>query len=299
MKLYRFPLALLISMSAAYAQPPNCNTEACAEQYYLKSARIGIKNILSKFKPHIENAVPFLYEQGAVRIKAYADFNAYVDYENGEIILPAQFIIETHLLAQAAARASANEKLESKVMEYTQYLVDRSEKARLRGGIDDGLVLSFPAFLGESPSEAQAAWTPQLTGRFAAFFLDSLAATLAHEIGHHALKHQRGDKITPAQSRAQERAADRFAINLVTKTGYSPAGAAVTTIMRFSLREGHYGAGDLNTRTHPLAECRLYAYNDALMQEQFKSSEVPVGIDIKRLRREWNGLRKHCEADDK
>ncbi len=299
MSRFAFFFALLFSTSSVFAQFQICNTEACANQNYLNPARLTISKIMEKFKPYIEETVPFLYEQGAVRVRAYADFNAFVDYDNEEIILPAQFVIESYFSAQAAARASVNPKMQGKMIEYNQYLVERSEKVRRKGGIDEGTVLNYSAFIGESQSDYEKQWTSQVAGRYAGFFVDSLAAVLAHEIGHHALKHKRGDKITPTQSRAQERAADTFAIKLLIKAGYDPAAPGLTTMTRFALREKQFGSGDFNTRTHPLSECRMYAFTNASIQSQFRSGDVPAGIDINKARRDWDALRQHCETDDK
>jgi hypothetical protein len=90
--------ALLAVQLPAHAAPPAgtivpTSTKAQAfGQEIIDTARRNVSSVMQIYRPFLIIEAPYLFEPGAVRVAAYADFNAFVSREHKHIILPAMLI---------------------------------------------------------------------------------------------------------------------------------------------------------------------------------------------------------------
>jgi len=98
-----------------------------------------------------------------------------------------------------------------------------------------------------SPSEADMYAHKQNS-----IIIDAVAVILGHEIGHLALEHKRYDQISPAESRKQEYAADKYGADLARKAGFRVI-ASYFFFVRFAAAEE---LSSTKPNTHPSAICR-------------------------------------------
>lgn len=97
-------------------------------------------------------------------------------------------------------------------------------------------------------------------------FNGNVVFILLHEYGHVRFQHQGNRAVSPDASRANEEAADAFALNLLAKVNEAPLGLAMLFMAMANFYEnradfgsdGEYHAA-LTSRTHPLSEARLQA----------------------------------------
>lgn len=289
--------------TSVVAQGRGCNDEVCVTRTYIDPARRALEHQLGRYKPFVEKDAPYLFEKGAVRVRSFADFNAFADYSNRQIVLPAQFIVESAFYCDAFARASLDHSHMEGIKRYQDYLVRRSERARRAGGVDNMLLRNYASFIGESDEQHARVDSPELRARMGQCSYEALAFVLAHEIGHMALGHRSDNTITPKQSRAQERAADEFAISLTQKAGMETLVGGGAILSRFASSEAVFGAADEASRTHPLTECRVYRFiNPQVVRnghtEEFKRNLRATGQSLATWEREWRELGEHCRRDD-
>ena len=101
---------------------------------------------------------------------------------------------------------------------------------------------------------------------------EALAFAIAHELAHILYRHKGTDRITPAQARADEVQSDRFALELLARTGTPPLGAVLFFQAQvYSLpHPGEYPTRDLwdaylaTASTHPLSVDRIRAMADMI-----------------------------------
>lgn len=90
---------------------------------------------------------------------------------------------------------------------------------------------------------------------------------LLHEYGHVFYRHPGNLRVSPEVSRANEEAADRFALDLLARVGEVPLGVTVFFSVAAQLAENRADystdaafARALTTRTHPLTPARLQSF---------------------------------------
>ncbi len=102
-------------------------------------------------------------------------------------------------------------------------------------------------------------------------FSTAVVFILLHELGHIYLNHSGYEGVQPSTARANERAADAFALNALARIGDVPLGVVNLFLTMAYLHEsrtdfssGSNHALQLAARTHPLSSQRLNAFADAL-----------------------------------
>lgn len=294
----------LFLATSARAAGSGCKDAACVTRTYIEPARRTIDHLLGRYKPFVERDAPYLFEKGAVRIRSFSDFNAFADYSNRQIVLPAQFVLETAFLCEAIVRASMDHQQVQSLKRYQDYLVTRSEQARKAGGVDNSIIMNYAAFLGESDEEHAQINSQELRSGSIQCSYEGLGFVLGHEIGHMALGHRSDREITPRQSRAQERAADEFAMALAQKAGMDNIAGGWAVLTRFAASELIFGQADESSRTHPLTECRMYRFaNPEVIRKggtaEFNWNLRAAGQSLATWERKWRELGEHCLKDDK
>lgn len=285
------------------AEGLRCGDDACALKTYIDPARRAVAIHIANFKPFLEKDFQYLADKGSVQIPMAANFNAYVDYENRIILIPAQFVFETSFLCEALARVSTEPKMMRAFKNYELYLLQRSAMARKKGGTDSEPTKNFSAFLNETDEQFSKANSAEMRSRFIGCISNALAFTLAHEIGHLVLKHRSPSNITPKESRKQERDADEYSISLLHKADFKNISGAASVLHRFASSEVALGPIDREFRTHPLAECRIFRFANAEVMrngetEEFRANIKAAGASLATWKSEWRALEKRCNDDE-
>ena len=106
---------------------------------------------------------------------------------------------------------------------------------------------------------------PKIVERAERVFNAATVFVLLHEYGHALHRHPGNLAVPPAESRANEQAADLFALNIFARLGDVPIGAVLfffvsTHVLEFSTNAGSGSQqASLAARTHPVSPERLQA----------------------------------------
>lgn len=121
---------------------------------------------------------------------------------------------------------------------------------------------------------------------------EAFAFITAHELGHVLFKHKGLADITPAQARADEIESDRFALDLLARTGTPPMGAVMffqAQIFSLPHRGDHKTLKDWQayldtTSTHPLSVDRMRAMASMIAGPlaDRRTTERAIWVDIGR-----------------
>ncbi len=138
-------------------------------------------------------------------------------------------------------------------------------KAQLPGG-------QYPPLLATLGIPANALDDKRVDELSLAMRNQAVAFLLLHELGHILYRHKGYDEITKAQARADEMAADRFALEVLARTRTAPLGAILFfQAQLYSLpHRGEYPSRRawvehlLKTETHPLTVDRIAAMADSI-----------------------------------
>ena len=111
----------------------------------------------------------------------------------------------------------------------------------------------------------ESSMNPQIVESAEGIFNDAAYFVLLHEYGHALYRHPGNDMVPPAQSRANEEAADLFALSVFARREAPPAGVpwffyVTTQLLEFSPDAGSVSQhASLAARTHPVSPERLRA----------------------------------------
>ena len=114
----------------------------------------------------------------------------------------------------------------------------------------------------------ESAMVPKIVEMTDEIFNDAGLFVLLHEYGHVFYHHPGNLAVEPKQSRANEQAADMFALNIFARLGAPPAGVSWFFYVATNLLEFRTDAGSVSqqnslaSRTHPVSPERLQAVAD-------------------------------------
>jgi hypothetical protein len=108
---------------------------------------------------------------------------------------------------------------------------------------------------------------PKIVERATQSFDETALFVLLHEYGHAYYRHPGNAQVPPATSRANEQAADAFALDMFTRLKQPPIGVAILFFMMTHLQENRADdpsdeayQSSLTGRTHPVSPERLQAF---------------------------------------
>ena len=291
---YCYMLAALLAASGAQA--------ATAMQTQIASqvdtaCKISMSRALAVFRPKLAAYPDIRDKEDIITIVPWLEMNARAQVDSMQIVINQGLCSQIWLLSIAFAVCEQWPTQRRNLLKYIQYLRAIVEPPARRGMVFVELeILTFPLWAHVD----MASWSPQeqvrVSGIVNMLMNEALAFVVAHEIGHIALRHNaQNNKI----SRANEYAADKFALDLVEKTGYSFIGAIPTLLAFISDEElsKQYREG-----SHPPAACRLRALllRSKELQKTLKDPagqaeiELNLGMSAKALRKMLNTSEAEC-----
>jgi hypothetical protein len=205
---------------------------------------------LARIQPRLGDHPTLRDKKDLVVVMPVSNFNAWADDKHQRILLPVMWCVELWYATDAWMDLNNKPK---RVERYLSYLSSREPQKR-KQGFDESPLRSYYEYSGIEPPILSSAEREKQQSLKEQMIEEGLAFVLAHEIGHLALKHKSPAAIEPKKSRAQERAADRFAADLLKASKVSVL-SAMLTLSRFLEREPVLTGG--NETSHPEAGCRL------------------------------------------
>ncbi len=129
---------------------------------------------------------------------------------------------------------------------------------------------------------------------------DAFAFVIAHELGHIRYRHKPVSAISAQQARADESESDRFALDLLGRTGTAPLGAALFFQAQiYSLLHRHEFRSDDDWQkyvtlrmTHPLSVDRIKSMADYIEGPFLRARPTEIGLwlDIAARLRQMTGI---------
>ena len=130
---------------------------------------------------------------------------------------------------------------------------------------------------------------PKIVDRATRSFDETALFVLLHEYGHAYHRHPGNAQVPPAVSRANEQAADAFALDIFTRLKQPPIGVAILFFMMTHLQENRADypseeafQASLTGRTHPVSPERLQAFarnvtaQSSVYAQSFRSAQAAV-----------------------
>lgn len=252
----------LVSVTAKAQE--HLDAEAYGQQL-IDAGNNTIELLLTKFQPHFPKAKRYLLSSDRVGVQVAADFNAFADFRNEEVIIPAQIVSETFAEVQAFIYMQNRPSSRRHFDRWMRYLTERSRRAFQRfkdgeSGIDDIPVRPLWDYAGLPAPANLDAHDENLQQEM---MIDVIGLIVAHELGHLVLDHQNYKDISASESRRQEYAADDFAARLMVASGRSVLPGVMTSYSRFAYTEEMFNSYDDETSTHPPGPCRVYRLLEA------------------------------------
>ena len=253
----RTAIAILSVLSgfAANAAP----TDVDSSQQIINASKRTIAEVIRAFRPVLRprSAVVLLDPQRILVIPT-ADFNAYSDYTNKRVLIPAEFMAETLLQMQGTLLVEEKPSLRNRYVAWLKYLTERSQhilQTATRGGVvtDHSPLIPFWKFANQPPQYI----SPHFKHVIANAMVDAAALVVGHELGHLVLGHRQYTEISSETSQRQEYEADAFAEDLVSRAGLTIV-PGLAFYERFIISESSSSGGAAYGHTHPSAECRVY-----------------------------------------
>ena len=270
-------------------------------QAEIDAANKQVQRIMDRFRPHMTATQQAAVAGRRVRVIPMADFNAFVDYQRREILVPMQLVAEIAAQLEAMILVIRDPALQATYGRWLEHVRLRSESARSRFFAGQTIVddVPFRAFWQFAGIASPAQFTSLERDTFWGGVDDALGLIIGHELGHLFLGHMPYSQITPEQSRAQEYAADEYARKIMGDAERFVFAGLVTFFARFVEAESWETGRSANGNTHPPAKCRIYRigaselkmWSDKLDAGALKQRFSSVG-DIERLLAEW---RADCE----
>lgn len=297
-----YAVGLLLTAGSAPAVATEEQAAEAQAQQIIDAGNRTIALLIERFRPTFPRSEMELLSTNRIRVVVLADFNAFANYKERRILIPAQFVTEIFGQTQAILMVLRDPSLQERYLRWIEYLSKRSIDVRsraIRNGtfVDDEAVKPFwtharlrvPQPLSSADAAAQEL-----------MMTDTLALVVAHELGHLVLKHRSYDEVTASESRQQEYAADAFAASLLQRSGMSVIPGLNTFILRFAANEALTKGVLPEERTHPPAECRFYRLGNPAIEELIKSPdrrrdfERTGNISVEQFRDTMRTLRPQC-----
>lgn len=186
-----------------------------------------------------------------------ADFNAFANYQEQNILIPTMWCVQTWLFIDAFIQVQGNPSLKDPFIRYLEYLNQRQRKAQRENAFFDRIPIQpFNDFAKVARKDVSRGEQNKLMQVQESMMVAALSFVIAHEIGHLALLHKPAKQISARVSRQQEKDADGFAARLLKRSGISII-PAIFTLQRFFQSEAELKGFSSGSRSHPRAECRL------------------------------------------
>lgn len=295
LRVIKFGMGAFLSMQVLVA---SSQTSTDFGQQAINAANRQIAQLLVKFRPHFPADHRNLLSPDIVRVVVAADFNAFADFDERRVKIPAQLVIETLLQGHALGAIRRDSSLRRHWEPWMRYLTERTSaaQARFEAGrtlVDDSPVQEFWAFAGLSQP-------PTMDSRDAVvqeqLMHDALALVVAHELGHLALGHKPYTAITQSESHRQEGDADRFAANLLRKSAIDVLPGLSMIFARFALLEEISGRPDIERITHRRAICRFYRIGRSELEHLRRNPDTKIqsDVDIRAIRSAVTALEDEC-----
>jgi hypothetical protein len=212
----------------------------------------------------IDVRVPMDYD--ITRVVAYRQEGRVIDISFGFFGL-MNALCRDYILASYYSERDPNAPyLYEQYVDHLNAVIDRNDRAV---GQERAQLQSFAEFAG-IPPEIEADIMSQGDAEYysGALAVTAIAFVLAHEIGHHMLGHLDASPASPAESRAREAEADRYAVDLTVRARMPPFGV-IPALAIFEVAEEEYADP---FAMHPPAGCRvldaLLATIDLLAQDE-------------------------------
>jgi len=262
---YLAPVLAIVLMSAC-GFAPACTAQTAASNsaasLAMRDNEIRVINaLLSGFAGIMDSREQAILQDIDVRVPMDYNMTRVVAYRNDRRVIEISFgflgvlldVCDNWILAEyyASQDSGIYDKYEA-YLAYLNQLIDRNERAV---GQKPTAAQSFATWAG-IPAEVATAIMERsdvqdYKGRLR---MAAIAFVLGHELGHHMLGHVDAPQASsPAESRAREAEADRYAAELTMRTGI-PAFGALPALGFFAAAEGTAADPDA---THPLAYCRI------------------------------------------
>ena len=243
-------------MRQAYPQEILQKDAGRLETAIRKIADIGIRPSLKPNEQQVFDRIDFQFPLPK-RNDYYLNFYAYLHKGRSVVVMPVLSLKIMEDLATAYAWLFYNNYSLSTVDLYFTMLQHRPRR-KFRNG-------TYPPLLDALGIPKNALDNPQVDKLSLSFRNEAFAFILLHEMGHILFRHKGYDEITKAQARADETQSDRFALNVLERTGTPPLGAVLFFQAQFYSmpHKGEFKSEDawqdyLHKRsTHPLTGDRL------------------------------------------
>lgn len=299
MRLYRLFVAALgaVACMNVFAE----TAEESAQRNVDNGNKI-ISFLIPKLEPVFPDDQKDLLSPKRIRVVVAADFNAFADYSNRRVLIPAQIIYECHSQAHALTLVYRDPSLAPAYQRWLNRwnkISIKSKQAFLAGKtlIDDAPRPQFWEYLGwkERPN-----FSAKEMAAADAMINEAVALMVAHELGHLVLKHKGYREITPAKSRQQETEADEFARKLLLRADIPVVPGLLMYFIRFAQLEELQNP-DPKTSTHPKPECRFYAigYREVARMMKLPNAAADLkrmGMNVDQLNESMKQLKEHCES---
>lgn len=293
-------LSLVIGVSSASLNFAQTAEDDKLGQQLIDAGNRTVKVVIEKFSPGASPELRELLTPQKIRVIVAADFNAFADYKNRRILLPAQFVGECAAQAQAMMLVFRDPSLKPKYMRWQKYLAERSERSRqkfLAGKtlVDDERVIDFWQFARMS---SQPVLTDKENFVVEQMMIDALGLVIGHELGHLLLSHKPYREISPATSRRQEFESDEYARKLMKKADMQVLPGLMLAYVRFMQFEGEGPASDF-AKSHPPAHCRFYEIGRKELLEMAdadgaKEQMEKMGSSVSKIKDLIRALRDEC-----
>ncbi len=231
-------LAAVLILLASYQ--PSTGQELDLDEYAQTLVDAGNRTIallLDTFRPNFPADKRGLLSRDTIGVRVFADFNAFSDYQNKSIIIPAQMVAETFVEAQAHIYVKNNPGARRHLDPWMRYLTERSRQAYLKfkngnAATDDITIEPLWTFASLPTPPNLDSRDEQLQEQM---MIDIIGLVLAHELGHLALDHKDYSSVSPREARRQEYAADNFAARLMIDSRRSILPGIMAGYARFAM----------------------------------------------------------------
>lgn len=282
---------------AANAQNANPTAEQRAVWESVKAmCERTVSELRTTFSPNL-TAYPELRDRAdLVEVVPYTQFNAIASFQARRISITTGLCGQLWLISGARAFANEFPALRPKLGDYITHT--RSSPGQLDevDGIEKIQRLTFPLYVQFPLTTVTTDQYKRVDAFVAISMKESIAFVLAHEIGHLALNHQ---LVQGSASRLQEHEADKFALDLVERSGFS-AIASFQSLIVFIADEARLKR--VSRSAHPRPECRLNriftrsATVRALLRDRKQHAKIQemTGMTIDGYRQLMDELREDC-----
>lgn len=248
-------LCLIFSMScpiAANAQNANPTAEQLAISTSVQAmCERTASELRTAFAPNLA-AYPELRDKpDLVLFIPYLQFNARAGFQDRRISITTGLCGELWLISGAMAFSHEFPAIRPELGDYITHLRNSAGQLDEVNGFIEIQSLTFPLYAQFPLATVTADQYKRIDAFVAIRMKESIAFVLAHEIGHLALNHQ---LVQGPASRLQEHAADKFALELVERSGISGVSSFQSLIV-FIADEARLKR--VSASSHPRPECRL------------------------------------------